>query len=50
VFYRWEEEVALCDYLRRNSRTISLATKLHIMTQVCSLLQYLHKRNIGYFI
>jgi len=40
----------LTDFLRKNSRTICLSTKLHIMVQVCSVFQYLHKRNIGYFI
>ena len=37
-------------FLKRNSRTVSLSSKLHIMSQICSLFQYLHKLNIVFFL
>ena len=37
-------------YLKRNSKTFSISSKLHIMSQICSLFQYLHKLNIVYFL
>lgn len=50
IFYQYEEEIPLRQYLTRNRKTISLSTKLHIMSQVCSVVQYLHKKKVGYFI
>ncbi len=50
IFYLYEEEIPLLEFMRKNSRTMSLSTKLHIMAQICSFIQYLHKQSIGYFI
>lgn len=50
IFVRYENEIPICEFLRKNSRTISLSTKLQIMSQICSFFQYLHKQNVGYFI
>ena len=50
IFYLDEQEMPILTFLRKNSKTISLSTKLHIMSQICSFLQYLHKQGIAYFI
>ncbi len=50
IFYQYEEEIPLNVFLKKNRKTVSLSTKLHIMSQICSFIQYLHKRKIGYFI
>lgn len=50
MFYLYEQEIPLLEFMRRNSRTMSLSTKLHIMSQVCSFIMYLHKLCLGYFI
>ncbi len=50
MLYLYEEEVPLLTFLKKNSLTISLSTKLHIMTQICYFMQYLHKLSIAYYI
>jgi hypothetical protein len=50
MFYLYEEELPLLEFLRRNRRTVSLSTKLHLMSQVCSLLQFFHKQGLAYFV
>ena len=50
MFYLFEEEMPLLTFLKKNSQTISLSTKLHIMSQICLLMQYMHKKGVIYFI
>lgn len=45
-----EEELPIEDYLQRNQHVISLSTRFSLMAQICSFMQFLHKRSIGYFI
>ena len=47
LFWQREEELPLADYLQRSSLTLSLSTKLHIMSQICSFLQFCHKKLVG---
>lgn len=37
-------------FLRRNSRTMSLSTKLHLMGQLCAFMHFLHRMKIAFFV
>ena len=50
MLYAFEEELPLLEFLRRNGHTVSLATKLHLMVQICSFVQYLHNKRVAYFV
>jgi hypothetical protein len=50
LFYDDEEVILIEKYLSINKKVISLATRLHLIAQICSFFVFLHKKRIGYLI